>query len=457
VNFFLFESSLGYSLFEIDGYEEIQQNSDEFQNSVLDFKKISKIIKLKAHLAFGSAKQALENIAGVTDRLLTDDLKEFLKTNLPTKKKSKSESNFLLSVIDKNFGKEIGEALNIKAQVGDLVNEIARAVRTHYHKYLKVSEEDLIKSQLGLGHSYSRMKCMFDVNRQDKPVIQSIALVDQLDKNINSFIMRIKEWFGWHFPELSRIVTDNYVFTRCVKLIGTRQNLIDNKEELREDLTAITLSDDLTNQVIEAASASMGSELSPVDLKNVEYFCNNVTSLIKYREDLLGYLKDKMKKLAPNVSSLVGEVVAARLISHAGSLAALAKYPASTIQILGAEKALFRALKTKGKTPKYGLLYHSPFIGKAQAKNKGKISRYLANKIAMCSRIDYFSNERNDDYGVELKTQVEERLKFLSSGVKPRKNIDVMSKIFERLNKVTNGHTEDNGKLLGKKKKEKGS
>ena len=95
--------------------------------------------------------------------------------------------------------------------------------------------------------------------------------------------------------------------------------------------------------------------------------------------------------LAPNTSALVGEIVAARLISHSGSLSNLAKYPASTIQILGAEKALFRALKTRGKTPKYGLLYHSSFIGKAQLKNKGKISRYLANKLAMTSRIDFFS------------------------------------------------------------------
>jgi nucleolar protein 56 len=136
----------------------------------------------------------------------------------------------------------------------------------------------------------------------------------------------------------------------------------------------------------------MGSDLSEMDLFNVKYFCDKVKNLISYREELLKYLSDKMKKLAPNISALIGETVGARLISHAGGLANLAKYPASTIQILGAEKALFRALKTRGKTPKYGLLYHSSYIGKAQLKNKGKISRYLANKLAMCARIDYFSN-----------------------------------------------------------------
>lgn len=164
-------------------------------------------------------------------------------------------------------------------------------------------------------------------------------------------------------------------------------------EELTPKINEIVLDEDLTKQITDAAQASMGSDLTEVDLINVKFFCDKVIGLIKYREELTAYLRDKMKKLAPNTSALIGETVGARLISHAGSLSNLAKYPASTIQILGAEKALFRALKTRGKTPKYGLLYHSSFIGKAQAKNKGKVSRYLANKLAMSSRIDYFSND----------------------------------------------------------------
>lgn len=149
---------------------------------------------------------------------------------------------------------------------------------------------------------------------------------------------------------------------------------------------------DLPKQIIDAASSSMGSDIGEIDLINVKFFTDKVINLVKYRQELHEYLADKMRQLAPNVSALVGEVVGARLISHAGSLASLAKYPASTIQILGAEKALFRALKTRGKTPKYGILYHTSFIGKASVKNKGKISRYIANKLAVCSRIDYFSS-----------------------------------------------------------------
>ena len=129
-----------------------------------------------------------------------------------------------------------------------------------------------------------------------------------------------------------------------------------------------------------------------------------------------------MNAVAPNLAALIGETVGSKLISHAGSLTSLAKYPASTIQILGAEKALFRALKTKGKTPKYGLIFNSTFIGRASTANKGRISRYLANKCAIASRVDCFSEAPTKKFGESLKDQIEERLKFVTSGVKPRKN-----------------------------------
>lgn len=122
-------------------------------------------------------------------------------------------------------------------------------------------------------------------------------------------------------------------------------------------------------------------------------------SLALYRKQLYTYLEEKMATVAPNLSALIGETVAARLIQKAGSLTSLAKCPASTVQILGAEKALFRALKTKGNTPKYGLIYHSSFIGRASAKNKGRISRYLSNKCAIASRIDSFIEEPTSAYG----------------------------------------------------------
>merc|ERR1740128_1205996 len=139
----------------------------------------------------------------------------------------------------------------------------------------------------------------------------------------------------------------------------------------------------------------------------------------------------KMKIVAPNLGTLIGDTVAARLISHAGSLTNLAKCPASTVQILGAEKALFRALKTRGNTPKYGLIFHSSFIGRAGAKNKSRISRYLANKCSIASRIDCFAENATTIFGSKMKDQVEERLKFYETGDLPRKNVDVMAEALE--------------------------
>lgn len=136
-------------------------------------------------------------------------------------------------------------------------------------------------------------------------------------------------------------------------------------------------------------------DISPIDLMNIERFAKRVIGLSKYRKELAEYLKKKMSSVAPNMSVLIGEVVGARLISHAGSLTNLAKYPASTVQILGAEKALFRAIKTRSNTPKYGLIFHSSFIGRAAASNKGRISRYLANKCSLASRIDCFTGKIN--------------------------------------------------------------
>jgi len=147
--------------------------------------------------------------------------------------------------------------------------------------------------------------------------------------------------------------------------------------------------------------------------------------------ELSTYLRSKMSVVAPNLAVLIGDTVGARLISHAGSLTNLAKCPASTVQILGAEKALFRALKTKGNTPKYGLIFHSSFIGRAGAKNKGRISRYLANKCSIASRIDCFSEESTTVFGSKLKEQVEDRLKFYETGDLPRKNVEVMAEAVE--------------------------
>jgi nucleolar protein 56 len=170
----------------------------------------------------------------------------------------------------------------------------------------------------------------------------------------------------------------------------------------------------------------MGMDISPIDLINIEMFAKRVVALADYRKSLSHYLSNKMDSVAPNLATLIGDQVGARLISHAGSLTNLAKYPASTLQILGAEKALFRALRTRSNTPKYGLLFHSSFIGRAGIKDKGRVSRYIANKCSIAARLDCFSDVPTKVFGEKLKQQVEDRLVFLKGGEKPPTNISVM-------------------------------
>jgi len=207
-------------------------------------------------------------------------------------------------------------------------------------------------------------------------------------------------------------------------------------------------------EIIEASKTSMGTDISEFDMKNVVRFAERVISLGEYRAHLHGYLGDKMHSVAPDLSELIGDQVGARLIAHAGSLTNLAKYPASTVQILGAEKALFRALKTRGKTPKYGLIFHSSFIGRAATKDKGRISRYLANKCSIASRIDCFSETQSSTFGEALRNQVEDRLEFYASGKTPEKNVEVMRKAIKTAAAAAAAPTTEEAPKLGKRKRE---
>lgn len=166
------------------------------------------------------------------------------------------------------------------------------------------------------------------------------------------------------------------------------------------------LADDVEAALKDSSVISMGTEVSDLDLLHIRELCDQVLSLAEYRAQLYDYLKSRMNTVAPNLTALVGELVGARLISHGGSLLNLSKQPGSTIQILGAEKALFRALKTKHATPKYGLIYHASVVGQAAPKHKGKISRSLAAKAALSIRCDALGDGQDNAYGLENRTKV---------------------------------------------------
>jgi len=432
----LFESSSGYGLFETLDLDVVGQALEKVQETTQSADKFGKVVKLHGFKPFTSAANALEQINCVSEGVASEDLQNFLEQNLPKLKDSK-KAKFQLGVADSKLGNSIVETTKIPCVCNDHVGEIIRGIRAHFTKFVKgFKGGDYEKAQLGLAHSYSRAKVKFNVNRSDNMIIQAIALIDTLDKDINTFIMRVREWYGWHFPELVKVVNDNYMYARLALVIKDKATLTD---EAMPALKEITGDEDKAKEVIEAAKASMGQDISPVDMINIESFAKRVISLAEYRTSLHNYLNNKMSVVAPNLGALIGDIIAARLISHAGSLTNLAKYPASTVQILGAEKALFRALKTKGNTPKYGLIFHSTFIGKANARNKGRISRYLANKCSIASRIDCFSDFQTTLFGEKLKDQVEERLAFYDKGTAPRKNIAMMQEVIAEIGPQAGG------------------
>ncbi len=251
-------------------------------------------------------------------------------------------------------------------------------------------------------------------------IVQAIALLDDLDKELNTYAMRVKEWYGWHFPEMGRIVNDNLAYARVILNMGMRT------KAATADLAEV-LPEEIETAVKAAAEVSMGTEITQEDLDNIQALAEQVVSFTEYRSQLSGYLSARMAAIAPNLTALVGDLVGARLIAHAGSLMNLAKSPASTIQILGAEKALFRALKTKHDTPKYGLIYHASLIGQANGRNKGKIARMLATKATLGLRVDALADwsaegegkgdmvpdDEKGALGVENRLKIERRLATL--------------------------------------------
>jgi len=234
-----------------------------------------------------------------------------------------------------------------------------------------------------------------------------------------------QEWYGWHFPELQALCSDNARYAKLVLATGHRYQFKDT------DLTPIfdVDSEESTTEIAaikDAAEISMGTDITDMDVLNIKSLADQVLSMTEYRAQLFEYLKNRMNAIAPNLTVLTGELVGARLISHAGSLLNLAKQPASTVQILGAEKALFRALKTKHDTPKYGLIYHASLIGQAAPKHKGKISRVLAAKASLAIRVDALTDETSEEIdttvGFEGRAKVEARLRQLEGGAMPAGN-----------------------------------
>jgi len=370
------ETSSGFALVKVRDGSLVEESPEAVAAKLASAEQAKKLLSLKAWKGFSDIKEATEEVQCVQQGKIGKVLKSFLK-------KAFKKDKPALCVWEKGLASAIKKKFDVPVVVNSSSHELFRGLRAHLD--VVMSEVDGDKTQAPLAQALSRFKFKFSPEKVDIMVMQCVGLLEDLDKEANNLAMRLKEWYGFHFPELLKIIDNNETFARCVILFGYRNTVQTLKDE---QLLEAGLDAEMIALVRAAAETSMGSELVDKDLAAIKSLAERVLALFERRAELVTFLKTRMDTIAPNLTHMVGETLGAKLLSIAGSLMNLAKKPASTVQILGAEKALFRALKAKSATPKYGLIYSAKFVGQANNGVKGKMSRVLANKLALCARAD---------------------------------------------------------------------
>lgn len=262
-------------------------------------------------------------------------------------------------------------------------------------------EEEWRSFERGFAIETTRISIAARAAKRDMAVIQAVRAVDDVDKTLNLFSGRMREWYGLHFPELDKLLESHERYARFVLEVGDRSSL--NMDKLKR----LGFDEEKASIIMEKGMSSSGGEISREDLTVLQDFCERILELHVLRERLEKYVEETMEAVAPNLSGLIGATISARLISLAGGLENLAKMPASTIQVLGAEKALFRAIKTGSRPPKHGVIFQHTAVHQSPRWQRGKIARALAGKLAIAARLDAFAGEY---MGEELKKGLEKRI-----------------------------------------------
>lgn len=288
-------------------------------------------------------------------------------------------------------------------------NEIGTMFRERIFTYidkLGINENEYKTICYEISLRLARRKVRKAAEKRDLFIAQAIAALDDVNKTLNLFASRVREWYGLHFPELDEILEDHENYVRVVSRIGFRNAI--SKEHLLE----LGFDEETAKKIESVANSSMGADMTDFDLSAIKLISDSTLQLFEIRRNLEKYIDEAMMEVAPNVRGLVGSLIGARLIALSGGLTKLAAMPASTIQVLGAEKALFRALKTGGRPPKHGVIFQHPAIHKSPKWQRGKIARALAAKLAIAARIDAFTGEYKAD---ELKEQIDQRIEEIKT------------------------------------------
>lgn len=232
--------------------------------------------------------------------------------------------------------------------------------------------------------------------------IKAVSVSDDIDTVFNLLSEHVREWYGTHFPELDNLTKEPSAYLKLVHALGNRKNFAENK------VAEIVTEKDIAKKIAETAHKSMGAELEDKRLDEIKLLALNALNLKEEKIFLEKFIESETKAIAPNFTEIASPVLAARFLKQAGSLKSLALMPASTIQVLGAEKALFRHLKNKKKNkgPKYGILYAHALVRQLLPKKKGKMARAIAGKLCIAAKADFFSKK---NIAAELQKELQAR------------------------------------------------
>lgn len=288
-----------------------------------------------------------------------------------------SANSKLAESLSLEYGETIKESNALKAKLPELAVE---------HGFIETTEE-FYTLNYAVSKEYTHSGVHEALSDREALLIPAVQLLGDLDTILNSLSGRMREWYGVHFPEMGRRVRDHVDYATVITKLGERDNIT------TDALMKLTLKKKDAEKVEAAKEDSMGAIFDEYDINTVQSYANNTLGMYKFREELTEYISTVTHEVAPNVAHMAGPVLAAKLIDKAGGLKRLAMVPASTIQVLGAEKALFRAKKTNARPPKHGLLYQHPYVNSAPRDKRGSRARGLAAKIAIAARADLFSGD----------------------------------------------------------------
>lgn len=274
-------------------------------------------------------------------------------------------------------------------------DEYFRKIRTNSFKYFGTSKNTNMAATAKLAHRLA------STGRDDMIVVDLLNCVEEMDVSINNRVMRMREWYSIHFPELN-VIADNMEYLQTVIRIGNRKGL------------------ETDGEIEKLAKNSMGSEMKEDDIEKIKEDINGILRDVEHKNSVVGLLKMRIQRAFPNLYNLAGESITARLLRKAGSISRLAQMPSSTVQILGAEKAFNEAVKAKSNTPKHGLIFNHSFISGSPEHLRGRIARVFANKISLCARVD--SENQSGDFGATMKKTIEKLIeKMIENGSKEKK------------------------------------